>query len=91
MDVIYFMKEIPGGQSSNQYLNVVHFFNASVNYTSVSALNSCFPALVSNTSCSIGYMNFGQMSFGQIVFDQETWNDLQYCCYLNYIVKNYLN
>ncbi len=26
-----------GGQSSNLYLNVIHFFNASVNWTSVAA------------------------------------------------------
>ncbi len=29
--------ETSGGQSSNLYLNVVHFFKANVNYTSVAA------------------------------------------------------
>ncbi len=48
--------ETSGGQSSNLHLNVVHFFNASVNWTSVAAQDSCFPALVSNTFCSIGHM-----------------------------------
>jgi hypothetical protein len=32
---IYSYLEISGGQSLNQYLNVVHFFNISVDYTSV--------------------------------------------------------
>ncbi len=32
---IYYYLKTPGGQSSNLYLNVVHFFNISVNYTSV--------------------------------------------------------
>jgi len=36
--------ETSGGQSSNLYLNVVLFFNTSVNWTSVAAYNSCFPA-----------------------------------------------
>jgi hypothetical protein len=53
---IYSYLETTGGQSSNLYLNVVHFFNASVNLTSVAAQDSCFPALVSNTCCPI---NFG--------------------------------
>jgi hypothetical protein len=34
---IYSYLETPGGQSSILYLNVVHFFNASVNLTSVAA------------------------------------------------------
>jgi hypothetical protein len=42
------------GQNSNLYLNVVHFFNTSVNKTSVAAQDSCFPAYVSNLFCSIG-------------------------------------
>jgi hypothetical protein len=29
--------ETSGGQSSNLYLNVVHFFNTSLNWTSVAA------------------------------------------------------
>jgi hypothetical protein len=45
--------EISGGQSYVLYLNVVHFFNTSVNKTSVAANNSCFPALVYNMGCSI--------------------------------------
>jgi hypothetical protein len=32
---IYSFFETSGGQSSNLYLNVVHFFNTSVNYTFV--------------------------------------------------------
>jgi hypothetical protein len=34
---IYTYLETSGGQSSNLYLNVVHFFNTSVNETSVAA------------------------------------------------------
>ncbi len=34
---IYSDLETFDGQSSNLYLNVVHFFSASVNYTSVAA------------------------------------------------------
>jgi hypothetical protein len=51
---IYSYLETSGGKSYNLYLNAVHFFNTSVNYTSVAALDSCFPALVSNMRCSIG-------------------------------------
>jgi hypothetical protein len=50
---IYTNLETSGGQSSNLYLSVIRFFNASVNETSVAASESCFPALVSNTRCSI--------------------------------------
>jgi hypothetical protein len=32
--IIYSYLETSGGQSSSLYLNVVHFFNTSVNYTS---------------------------------------------------------
>jgi hypothetical protein len=34
---IYSFLETSGGQKSNLYLNVVHFFNTSVNLTSVAA------------------------------------------------------
>jgi hypothetical protein len=34
---IYSYLETSGGQSSNLYLNVVHIFNTSVNYTAVAA------------------------------------------------------
>ncbi len=34
---IYSYLEASGGQSSDLYLKVVHFFNTSVNYTSVAA------------------------------------------------------
>jgi hypothetical protein len=34
---IYSYLETSGGQSLNQYLSVVYFFNTSVNYTSVEA------------------------------------------------------
>ncbi len=50
---IYSYLETSGGQSSNLYLNVVHFFNTSLNQTSVAASDSCFPELVSNMYCSI--------------------------------------
>ncbi len=50
---IYFYLDTSGGQSSNQYLNVVDFFNTSVNQTSVAVYDCCFPALVSNIHCSI--------------------------------------
>jgi hypothetical protein len=50
---IFLNLETSGGQSSNLYLNVVHFFNTSVNYTSMAAEENCFPALVSNMHCSI--------------------------------------
>jgi hypothetical protein len=43
---IYSYLETSGGKSYNLYWNVVHFFNNSVNYTSVAAQDSCFPALV---------------------------------------------
>jgi hypothetical protein len=45
--------EASGGQSFNLFLNVVHFFNNTVNCTAMAANDSCFPALVSNMSCSI--------------------------------------
>jgi hypothetical protein len=50
---IYSYLETSGGQSSNLYLNVVHFFNTSVNWTSVAAYDCCFPALVPNMHCTI--------------------------------------
>jgi hypothetical protein len=50
---IYSYLETSGGQISNLYLKVVHFFNASDNQTSMTAQDSCFPALMSNTCCSI--------------------------------------
>ena len=42
-----FIVQATGGQSSNEYLNVVHFFNTGVNTTSVAAQDNGFPALVS--------------------------------------------
>ncbi len=51
---IFSYLDTSGGKSYNLCLNVVHFFNTSVNYTSVAAQDSCFPALVSNTCCSSG-------------------------------------
>jgi hypothetical protein len=44
--------ETSGGQSSHLHLNVAHFFNTSVNLTSVAAQGSRFPALVSNMCSS---------------------------------------
>jgi hypothetical protein len=39
---IYSCLRTSGGQSSNIYLHVVHFFNASVNYTSAAAKTVVF-------------------------------------------------
>ncbi len=50
---IYSYFETSDGESQNLYLNVVHFFNTSINQTSVAAQDSCFPALAPNTCCSI--------------------------------------
>jgi len=50
---IYSYLETSGGQSLNQYLNVVHICNTSVILTSVAAQDSWFAALVSITHCSI--------------------------------------
>jgi hypothetical protein len=50
---IYSFLETYGGHSSNLYLNVVHIFNTSVNYTPVAAQDNCFPTLVYNTCCSV--------------------------------------
>jgi hypothetical protein len=47
------MIQAPGGQSSDLYLNVVHFFSTSVNLTYVAAIDSCFPAKVFNVCCSL--------------------------------------
>ncbi len=41
------------GQNFNLYLNAAYFFNASVNEKSVVAKETCLPAMVSNTCCSI--------------------------------------
>jgi len=38
----YFFLETLGGQNFNWYLNIVHFFNTNVNWTSVSAEGSFF-------------------------------------------------
>jgi hypothetical protein len=47
--------ETPSGQSSNLYLNDVHFLTpVLINYTSVAAYDSFFPELVSNMRYSIG-------------------------------------
>ncbi len=43
-EYIYSYLETSGGQSSNLYLNAVHFFNTIVNLTSVAAYDSSFPA-----------------------------------------------
>ncbi len=51
---IYSYLDTSGGQNSNLYLNVDHFFNTSVNWTSVAAEDCCFPAQVSIMHCSIG-------------------------------------
>jgi hypothetical protein len=51
---IYSDLETSSGQTSNLCFNVAHFFNTSVNWISVAAKDSCFPALVSNMGFSIG-------------------------------------
>jgi hypothetical protein len=72
---IYSHLETSGGQSSKPYLNVVHFLNTRTDKKSVAAQDSCFPALVSNTCCSIarpdtslcGQMTFDHLTFGQMM------------------------
>ncbi len=72
---IYSHLETSGGQSSNPYLNVVHFLNTRADKKSVVAQDSCFPALASNTCCSItrpdtnlsGQMTFDHLTFGQMM------------------------
>jgi hypothetical protein len=49
---IYSHLETSGDQSSNLFLNVVHFFNTSV-IRHLWQLKTCFAALVSNMCCSI--------------------------------------
>ncbi len=56
---IYCYLKTSDGKSSNLCLNADHFFNTSVNQTSVAALDSCFPALVSNTCYYIGSLQIG--------------------------------
>jgi hypothetical protein len=48
--------ETSGGQSSNLYLNVVHFFNAIRHLWQLKTV--CFSALVSNMCCSIDLVKF---------------------------------
>jgi len=67
---IYSYLETTGDQSSSLYLNVAHFFNASVNLTSVAAQDSCFPALVSNTCCPI---NTVLIAIKPFFLCQHTW------------------
>ncbi len=52
--LLYF--ETSGHQSSKLYLNVVHFFNTSINYTSMPSKDCYFPALVSNMHYSVAIM-----------------------------------
>ncbi len=59
---IYSYLETCGGQSYNLYLNIVHFYNISLNLTSVAAYDSCFPALVFNMCCSVNiHMSVGTL------------------------------
>ncbi len=60
---IYSYLEKSGSESSNLYLNVVHFFNTSVNQTSVATQDNYFPALLSNTCCFIDIQYYCQVSF----------------------------
>ncbi len=50
---IYSYLKTSCGQSSNLYLNVVHFYNTRVNKTSMAAQDCYFSALVSNMHFSI--------------------------------------
>ncbi len=84
---IYSYLETSGGQSYNPYLNVVHFFNASLNETSVAAQDSCFPALVSNTCCSIPKTFHN--NFLIVTYYLETSGGQSYNPYLN--VVNFFN
>jgi hypothetical protein len=59
---IYSSLEKPGSQSSNLYLNVVHFFNTSVYWASVATQDSCFGALV----CLIHVVLLSEASLGAI-------------------------
>ncbi len=61
---IYTYSETSGGQSSNLYLNVVHF-STTVLIRQLWKLRPCFSALVSNTCCSIVHnctLNFGSVN-----------------------------
>ncbi len=66
---IYSCLETSDYQSPNLYLNVVHFINTSVNYTSVAAEDCCFLSLVSNTCCSINSLQW-QKYFWSKAFDR---------------------
>jgi hypothetical protein len=50
---IAFYLEASGGQNFNLHFNVLQFFNTIVNLTHVAVQDSCLPALVPNTCCSI--------------------------------------
>ncbi len=50
---IYSYLETSGGKSYNLSLNVVHFFNMSINKLSVAASDICFRALLYNKRCPI--------------------------------------
>jgi len=65
---IYSYLETSGGQSSNLYLNVVHFFNTCVNYTSVADKYSCFLGFVSTTCCSIVRIHLNILSCFEVKF-----------------------
>ncbi len=64
MAVKSFIKLAPGGQSTNEYLNVFHVFNASLNVTSVAAYDSYFPAFLS-------------VLFQQKIYIRETWGNVR--------------
>ncbi len=50
---IYSYLETSGGHSSNQYLNVVHSFNACVNKIFMAAKDNGCPVSVSDTCCPV--------------------------------------
>ncbi len=86
---IYSYLETSGGQSSNPCLNVVHFFNTSVNQTSVASKDSCFPVLVSNTCCSYVVHHskkefdskmFQKLHFFSILYRRKTFNKIPFFC-----------
>jgi hypothetical protein len=65
--------ETSGGQSSYLYLNAVHFFNISVNWTSVAAQDSCFLTLVFNTCCFIVLIMNNSLHFYPVLDDIYYW------------------
>jgi hypothetical protein len=68
---IYCYLNTSGGQNYNLYLNVVYFFNTSVEQTTVAAYDSCFPTLVPNTHCSIIIVKLAAMLYFIIILKRS--------------------